>query len=248
ASSAGLPQENSLRSWARASRSMTHSAMVLLIALRRAARGGVRRRRICQGTHQTAGIALRQAHRHPFLRPVEVVRWNHFSLAHAILVVADGFEYHGGIRKARQTDPAFVVSNAHCNRHFHLPGNHSGSGAWWASGNFPLRFARRERKRKATKVSPLAADESISEIAYPSSKLGSQPPRSAEERSFSRARFWFWRTRSLLMRSRWPIWRRLWVPLPVRPKRRSSTLRSRGRKFSIRKPRASWRSELVRSV
>ena len=46
------------------------------------------------------------------------------------------------------------------------------------------------------------------------------------------------------MRSRWPIWRRLCVPLPVRPKRRSSTLRSRGRRFSIRKLRASWRSEL----
>ena len=41
------------------------------------------------------------------------------------------------------------------------------------------------------------------------------------------------------MRSRWPICRRLCVPLPVRPKRRSSTLRSRGRRFSIRNASAS---------
>src|SRR5262245_2847511 len=39
------------------------------------------------------------------------------------------------------------------------------------------------------------------------SSVGSQPTRSAEERSFSRARFWIWRTRSLLMRSMWPICR-----------------------------------------
>lgn len=36
----------------------------------------------------------------------------------------------------------------------------------------------------------------------PKRRLGSQPTRSAEERSFSKARFWIWRTRSLLMRSR----------------------------------------------
>ena len=85
----------------------------------------------------------------------------------------------------------------------------------------------------------------LKSIIYSKSKLGSQPTRSAEARSFSRARFWIWRTRSLLMRSRWPIWRRLCVPLPVRPKRRSRTFFSRGRRFSIRKPRASWRSVLV---
>src|SRR5690606_34636862 len=33
--------------------------------------------------------------------------------------------------------------------------------------------------------------------SQPRSRLGSQPTRSAEARSFSRARFWIWRTRSL---------------------------------------------------
>jgi len=37
---------------------------------------------------------------------------------------------------------------------------------------------------------------------YSSRRVGSQPTRSALAFSFSRARFWIWRTRSLLMRSR----------------------------------------------
>ncbi len=66
-----------------------------------------------------------------------------------------------------------------------------------------VNLATRNRKnRKTAGRMPCGLEMNNAIEFYSSNSVGSQPTRSALARSFSRARFWIWRTRSLLIRSR----------------------------------------------